>query len=443
VRPRVLVVDDDDGVRFTLGEILSGLDVDVVESADGEAAWAELEAERPHLILTDLRMPRLDGLGLLRRMRERGVGVTTVVLTAHGSEAHAVEAMKLGAFDYLKKPFEVDAITDVVRRATQAARLDLENAQLRAELVLARHLVFRSAAMRQVAVRVERVAPRDVTVLIVGQSGTGKERIAEALVAASPRASGPLIRVNCAAFADGLVESELFGHARGAFTGATRDHRLGSWRPRAAARWSSTRSASCHPPIQAKLLRVIQSREVRPLGVDTERGFVVDVRLVCATHRDLEQEVAAGRFREDLYYRLRVVRIDVPPLADRPEDIPALVDHFVQQYTTRFGLTEATLSAAARAELSTRVWRGNVRELENTIEEWVALSDGVTIGPVDAAAPPLDLRARVEAYERGLVVEALRAARGNRSEAARKLGIGRVTLLDKLKKYRLSVDDEA
>ena len=442
MRPRVLVVDDDDGVRFTLGEILSGLDVDVVESADGEAAWAELEAERPHLILTDLRMPRLDGLGLLRRMRERGVGVTTVVLTAHGSEAHAVEAMKLGAFDYLKKPFEVDAITDVVRRATQAARLDLENAQLRAELVLARHLVFRSAAMRQVAVRVERVAPRDVTVLIVGQSGTGKERIAEALVAASPRASRPFVRLNCAALPAELAEAELFGHAAGAFTGAQRA-RLGAFRQADGGTLFLDEIGELDPLVQAKLLRVIQSREVRPLGVDTERGFVVDVRLVCATHRDLEQEVAAGRFREDLYYRLRVVRIDVPPLADRPEDIPALVDHFVQQYTTRFGLTEATLSAAARAELSTRVWRGNVRELENTIEEWVALSDGVTIGPVDAAAPPLDLRARVEAYERGLVVEALRAARGNRSEAARKLGIGRVTLLDKLKKYRLSVDDEA
>jgi len=434
MRPLVLIADDDDGVRFTLSEILSGLDVDVLEAADGEAAWALMAKQRPHLLLTDLRMPVLDGLGLLERCRAHGVTTLAVVITAHGSEAEAVAAMKLGAFDYLKKPFDVDAIADVVTRATRAARLDLENQRLRAELVLARHLVFRSEGMKRLAALVERVSPRDVTVLILGESGTGKERIADAIAHASRRASKPYVKLNCAALPLGLAESELFGHSAGAFTGADRA-RLGVFRQADGGTLFLDEIGELDPTIQAKLLRALQDGEIRPVGVD--RPVKIDIRLIAATHRDLTAEVAAGRFREDLYYRLHVVRIDVPPLRDRPDDIGLLADHFVEKYSVRFGVEGARLTDLARSELERRAWKGNVRELENTIEQWVALSDGGPIGPLSDQAEPLDLKARVEAYERGLVVDALKVAGGNRSEAARQLGIGRVTLLDKLKKYRL------
>lgn len=433
-RPLVLVADDDEGVRFTLSEILSGLDVDVVEAADGEAAWAQIGRERPHLLLTDLRMPNLDGLGLLRRCREHDVVVLAVVITAHGSEAQAVEAMKLGAFDYLKKPFDVDAIIDVVTRATRAARLDLENQRLRAELVLARHLVFRSESMRKVAAVVERIAPRDVTVLITGESGTGKERIADAIAHGSRRAGRSYVKLNCAALPLGLAEAELFGHSAGAFTGAERA-RLGVFRQADGGTLFLDEIGELDPSVQAKLLRVLQDGEVRPVGAD--QAVRVDVRLISATHRDLAAEITAGRFREDLYYRLHVVRIEVPPLRDRPDDIGLLARHFAEKFAARFGVDGAHLTDAAVAELEHRPWRGNVRELENVIEQWVALSDGGPIGPTAIAAEPLELRARVEAYERGLIVDALKGAGGNRSEAARRLGVGRVTLLDKLKKYRL------
>lgn len=435
-RPVVLVADDDDGVRFTLTEILSDLGVEIQEARDGEEAWEKLQAGRVDLLITDLRMPRLDGMELLRRVREAGMPLKVVMITAHGSEAHAVEAMKLGAYDYFKKPFDVDPVVHLVRRATEAARLELEKHALAAELVLARHMVFRSPAMKRVAQIVERVAGRDVTVLIVGESGTGKERVAEALVAASARAGKPFVRFNCAAVPLELAEAELFGHSAGAFTGAARA-RAGVFREASGGTLFLDEIGELDLAVQSKLLRVLQEGEVKALGED--RVQRVDVRIIAATHRDLLRDVEAGRFREDLYYRLNVVRIEIPPLRDRPEDVPPLIDHFVAKYTDRFGLKGAQLSLRARAELEGRSWRGNVRELENTIERMVALSDGTHIGELgeDAAALPLGLKERVEAFERGLIVEALRAAGGNRSEAARRLGVQRVTLLDKLKKYGL------
>jgi DNA-binding NtrC family response regulator len=345
--------------------------------------------------------------------------------------------MKLGAYDYFAKPFEVEEVLAVVRRATAAVRLSLENRRLRAELVLSRHMVFRSQAMSRVAETVERVAGRDVTVLITGESGTGKELVAAALVGASPRAGEPFLKFNCAALPRDLAEAELFGHSQGAFTGATRG-RPGLFRQADGGTLFLDEVGELDPVIQGKLLRVLQEGEVKPVGEDTARR--VDVRIIAATHRDLQQEVAAGRFREDLFYRLHVIIIHVPPLRERPEDIDPLVDHFLGKYSARFGLPACLLAPAVRARLHAAEYRGNVRELENTVERLVALSPGGLIdeGDLPASSDPAaepGLRERVEAYERHLILQELQRCGGNRSEAARRLGIGRVTLLDKLRKY--------
>jgi two-component system response regulator HydG len=279
-----------------------------------------------------------------------------------------------------------------------------------------------------------------VTVLIHGPSGTGKERIAEAIVAASGRAAAAFVRFNCAAVPRELAEAELFGHSRGAFTGAHKA-RPGLFREAHGGTLLLDEVGELDLATQGKLLRALQERRVRPVGEDREAP--VDVRLVCATNRDLRAEVAAGRFRDDLYYRLNVVEIRVPPLSERPEDVPLLIDHFLQRYADRFGVGPVSLGAELRGQLTAAAYPGNVRELQHRIERLVALSAGGVIeqGPLEdaggAGTPGLGLKERVEAFERGLLSEALQACGGNRSETARRLGISRVTLLDKLKKYGL------
>ena len=438
-RPNVLLVDDDEGVRFTLAEVLCEADVNVLEAANGARAL-ELASQRPvDLAITDLKMPGMDGFELMARLQQALPGIKVVMITAHGSEALAVRAMKEGAYDYFRKPFDVEQVLAVVRRATETVRLDHENRRLRAELALARHMIFHSPAMSRVAQIVDRVAARDVNVLICGASGTGKELVANALVAASDRTDKPLIKFNCAALPRDLAEAELFGHSSGAFTGATRSRR-GLFREADGGTLFLDEVGELDLVIQGKLLRVLQEGEVRPVGEDRARQ--VDVRLVAATHRDLQSEVDAGRFREDLFYRLHVVVIQIPPLRDRPEDIDPLVDHFLDKYARRFGLPACQLGPATRARLRSQEYRGNVRELENTIERMVALSGGGQLGDgdlpgagADQDTPGLGLRQRVEAFERGLVLEQLKRCGGNRSETARQLKIGRVTLLDKIKKY--------
>jgi two-component system response regulator HydG len=447
---RVLVVDDDPGVRYTLREILESEGLAVDEAADGAAALARLEASPAELVVTDLRMPGVDGMELLRRLVGRPGAPRVVLVTAHGSERQAVEAMKAGAYDYFKKPFETDELLAVVRRALEAVRLAHDNERLQGELVLSRSMVFASEAMRRLAVLVARVAPRDVTVLVTGESGTGKERVAEALVRASRRADRPFVRFNCAALTPELAEAELFGHAKGAFTGAVRA-RPGLFGEADGGTLLLDEVGELAPSAQGNLLRVLQEGEVRPVG--EERVRHVDVRVIAATHRDLQELVRAGRFREDLYYRLDVVQLRVPPLRERPEDIPVLARHFLQRFAERFGLASLSVPDALMDRLAAHAWPGNVRELENAVEGLVALSPpegldlsllpgGAATGErVEAGAAP-SLRQRVEAFERGLVVEALRAAGGNRSEAARRLGVSRVTLHDKLRKYGLGGGDE-
>lgn len=441
MKPRVLVVDDDAGVRYTLREILESSDFVVDEAGDGEEALRAFATARADLVITDLRMPGLDGMGLLARLQAETPPPRVVVITAHGSERQAVAAMKAGAFDYFRKPFEMDELLEVVRRAIESTRLAVENERLRCALGLSRTMVFVSGAMERLAVLVGRMAGRDVTVLITGESGTGKERLAEAIVQGSSRAQKPFVRFNCAALAPEIAEAELFGHSRGAFTGAVKA-RPGLFGEADGGTILLDEIGDLAPALQAKILRTLQSGEIRSVGED--RGRRVDVRVLAATHRDLAAEVRRGVFREDLYYRLNVVNLRVPPLRERPEDIPALARHFLARFAERFGATMPVDLDPLLRRLATHSWPGNVRELENSIERLVALSpDGgldlslvpPVAGDQSASAKTFGLRERVDAYERGLIVDVLRACANNRSEAARRLDISRASLHDKLKKY--------
>jgi two-component system, NtrC family, response regulator HydG len=446
VKPRVLIVDDDAGVRYTLREILESSGFSVDEAADGEAALARFAAEPAELVITDLRMPKLDGMVFLERLCACAPAPRVIVITAHGSERQAVSAMKAGAFDYFRKPFDMEELLAVVRRATESTRLALENEKLKYEVELSRSMVFTSEAMSRLALLAGRAAARDVTVLISGESGTGKERLAEAIVRGSRRAGRPFVRFNCAVLAPELAEAELFGHTKGAFTGAVRA-RAGLFGEADGGTILLDEVGELALALQAKLLRVLQSGEIRAVGEDRER--TVDVRIVAATNRDLEAAVQKGAFREDLFYRLNVVHLHVPPLRERAEDVPLLARHFLDRFAERFGVPPDADSAPLLARLSGHAWPGNVRELENTIERLVALSpDGeldLSLLPTEMGKTPspdsFGLRERMDAYERGLIVDALKACHNNRSEAARRLGLSRATLHDKLRKHGLASPD--
>lgn len=446
MKPRALVVDDDRAIRFTLRAFLEDEGIEVDEASDGEAALERLAQQSFDLVITDLRMPKLDGMELLRRTQGLTPRPHIVLVTAHGSERHAVDAMKLGALDYFRKPFNEQEILGVVRRAVATVELKNENEQLRSEVNLLHSLVFVSHAMSDLAVLIQRIARRNVTALITGETGTGKERVAEAVVRASPRANERFVRFNCASLSPELAEAELFGHARGAFTGAVRA-RAGLFREAAHGTLLLDEVGELSLEAQAKLLRVIQSGEIRPVGED--RTESVDVRLIAATHRDLAALVSQGRFREDLFYRLNVVTLRVPSLRERPEDIPVLARHFLAQASARFGLPPVELATELMARLTLYSWPGNVRELENSIERAAVMSADGTIDsaflpdpsqPATAEPAPMKFKERVLAYERSLIVSALDAAKGNQSEAARLLDLSRATLQDKLRRHGFSTE---
>ncbi len=443
---RVLVVDDDSGVRFTVRGALEDAGYTVEDAPSGPAALARMEPFAPDVLVTDLRMPGMDGQALLTAVKARHPSMPVILMTAHGSERAAVDAMKGGAWDYLRKPFELDELIAVVQRALESVHLRADNERLTGELNLSRSMIFESPAMSRLATLVQRVGPRDVTVLVTGESGTGKERVAEAIVRASRRSARPFLRFNCASLSPELAEAELFGHSRGAFTGAHRP-RVGLFREADGGTVLLDEVAELDLGVQAKLLRVLQEGEVRPIGEDHPRK--VDVRVIAATHRDLRQLIVEGRFREDVFYRLNVVNLHVPALRERPEDIAALARHFLARSAERFATGPIREPPGFVAALVAREWPGNVRELENAIEMLVALShegelDAALLpGSTDARPIGLGLKERMDAYERGLVVEALRQANDSRAEAARLLGISRVTLYDKLKKHVLAAPGDA
>lgn len=461
INTRVLVVDDDAGIRYTLSEILRDSGLEVSQAENGQQALDLLRCTQFDLVISDLRMTPIDGLELLRVIRAEQPRLRVILITAHGSERHAVEAMRLGAYDYFRKPFELDELMAVVNRALEVVRLTTENERLIGENRLSQAMVFCSPSMSRLALLVARIAPRDVTVLVSGESGTGKERVAEAIVRGSTRAERPFVRFNCSTLTNELADAELFGHAKGAFTGAVRG-RNGLFREAHGGTLLLDEIGELDLALQAKLLRVLQEGEVRPIGED--RTFAVDVRILAATHQDLANLVETGRFREDLYYRLKVVTLTIPPLRERPQDIALLARHFLQRYAERFGIGSLRVPDQLFERLREHSWPGNVRELENAIEAMVALSDegeldlthlpapatSPTLGREPAAqaapAPGLSLKQRVEAYERGLIVSALEATGGNRQRAAQLLQLSRATLHDKLHRYHIdssSPDDSA
>jgi two-component system response regulator AtoC len=449
---RVLVIDDDASLRFTLEAVLSDAGLVVETCEDGAAGLAAFEARGADVVLTDLAMPEMDGMQVLERMRAADPSVPVLMLTAHGSERVAVTAIKAGAFDYIPKPFDPDELALAVRRAIDWRALRLQNARLRTEAALGRTIVAESPAMKRVMDVVARVAPKDVTVLLTGESGSGKDVLASVFHAHSRRAEKPLVRFNAAAIPSELAEAELFGHTKGAFTGA-QAARQGYFQQAHKATLFIDEIGELPPAIQAKVLRALQSGEVQQVG---GRAEVVDVRLIAATNRDLLADVRSGRFREDLYYRLNVVPVRVPSLRERPEDVEPLVRTFLRQYADRYGMGPVDVEPSLVEALRTHSWPGNVRELENTVARLLALAPDERItfslwhslseGPATSAATPsaagdpgpgYPLRARVEAFERALIAEAFDLAGRNQSETARRLGVSRPALIEKLHKYGL------
>ncbi len=449
---RVLVIDDDASLRFTLEAVLTDAGFVVEACESGPAGLAGFEARGADVVLTDLAMPGMDGMQVLERMRAGDPSVPVMMLTAHGSERVAVAAIKSGAFDYIPKPFDPDELVLAVRRAAEWRGLRLQNARLRTEAALGRTIVADSPAMKRVMDVVARVAPKDVTVLLTGESGSGKDIVATVLHAHSRRADRPLVRFNAAAIPAELAEAELFGHTKGAFTGA-QSARLGYFQQAHKGSLFVDEIGELPLAIQAKVLRALQSGEVQQLG---GRPEIVDARLIAATNRDLASDVKVGRFREDLYYRLNVVPIRVPALRERPEDVEPLVRTFVRQYAERYGMGGVEVEPGLVEALRSASWPGNVRELENTVARllalapderitlalWRSLSEGPSasgsqvLGGHDPG-PGHPLRGRVEAFERSLIAEAFEGAGHNQSETARRLGISRPALIEKLHKYGL------
>jgi len=453
---RVLLVDDEPSVRAALKELVQGRGWEPLVARSGAEAL-EL-VDRADAVVTDFSMPGMDGMELLHAVRERDESLPVILLTARGSERLAVRAIRAGAYEYVPKPFDVDEMALAVGRALEARVLRQRDRQLTAEHAIGRRVVCESAAMRHLLDATARVATKEITVLVRGETGTGKELIGSLLHAQSRRAGGPLVRFNCSAIPAELAEAELFGHTRGAFTGATQA-RAGFFAEANHGTLILDEVGELPIAVQAKLLRALQDGEIQPVG--SGRVEKVDVRIVACTHRDLAAEARDGRFREDLYYRLAVVELVVPPLRDRREDIPALAHEFALRYSERFGADEVRLAPALVERLTAADWPGNVRQLENTVARMVALSGGGELGvesfPGSAAAerapqPSVGepaaaradgshtLREQLDALERSVIAKTMTAVGGNQSEAARRLGISRNTLTERLRRYEIAAD---
>ena len=457
----ILIVDDEAHVRRLLSSVLRDEGHEVSEAANVAEARAALARRQHDVIVTDQKMPDGDGLMLLELSREQDATIPVIFITAFATVELAVTAMRQGAFDVLAKPFEAEAVRVTVHRACERAELLRENEGLRGavrRLGPIGQLTGDSELMRNLREMIERVAPTNATVLITGETGTGKELVARAIHEASPRGSRPFVAVNCAAFTESLLESELFGHERGAFTGADRA-RQGVFEAAHGGTLFLDEAGEMTPPLQAKLLRVLMDGDVVRVGATAARR--VDVRIVVATHRDLGQRVREGQFREDLYYRLAVVPLAVPPLRDRLEDLPALVDDLAGRVARDLKVPVRHITAASLQKLARYDFPGNVRELRNLIERALILARGAELMPGDfplggpglapAEAPErpwadhlpgdLPLRDVLETAERTLLERALRAADGVQAEAARRLGISRSDMTYKIRKFHLEDRD--
>jgi two-component system response regulator FlrC len=441
---RVLVVDDEEGIRTFIGEVLEGEGLRVTLAADGESAARMLDRESFHLMITDLKMPGLDGMSLLRKARSESPETEVVVLTAHGTVAGAVEAMKLGAFDYLDKPLSgPDELRLVASRAMERRHLREDAQRMRAPDNGEPSIVAKDRVMQAVMGQVRKVAATDATVLLLGESGTGKEVLSRVLHRESRRAAGPFVAVNCAAISDSLLESEMFGHEKGAFTGAVSNHR-GRFELADGGTLFLDEVGELRPQLQAKLLRVLQERRFERVG--GTRTIEVDVRIVAATNSDLTEAMRSGRFREDLYHRLAVFPIRIPPLRERLSDIIPLADDLLARIARQLGRPSLVLDDAARARLASYAWPGNVRELGNVLERAAILAEGNVLGADLILTGPMasDSQAsdgsgieKLEDMEKEAIRRTLALTGGNRKQTAARLGIGLRTLYDKLKVYDL------
>ena len=448
----ILLADDEEKILKTLGRALRDDGHEVTTAANGREATRWLNDRAFDLLVIDFLMPDRTGLDVIRELAASTPDAerpAIVMMTAHGSIESAVEAMKLGASDYLQKPFEVDELLVLARRALedQRARTGLRYLLSERDAEFDHYgIIGRSRPIRDVITRAEMVAESKSTILVTGETGTGKELVARAIHARSAQRNMPMIKVNCAAIPETLLESELFGHVRGAFTGAA-FAKKGRFALADGGTIFLDEIGTIALSVQAKLLRVLQDREFEPLGA--ERTQRVDVRVIAATNRDLRQLVVEGKFLEDLFYRLNVIPIEMPPLRDRPEDIPLLVNHFVRRFAERTGKKIDGVDEKAMAELSGYGWPGNVRELENTIERAVVLSTGAllssqsvwlmsaTAAPATAAIPSLRLHQNLEWAERETMRRALAQARGVKKDAAELMGISQRALSHYLAKYRI------
>jgi DNA-binding NtrC family response regulator len=448
----ILLVDDEEKILKTLGRALRDDAHEVVTAANGKDAQRLLAERSFDLLIIDFLMPDRTGMDVLRELASSTPETerpAVVMMTAHGSIESAVEAMKLGARDYLQKPFEVDELLVLTRRALedQRARTGLRYLLSERDAEFNHYgIIGKSRAILDVIARAELVAESKSTVLVTGETGTGKELVARAIHARSAQRTMPLIKVNCAAIPETLLESELFGHVRGAFTGATFTKK-GRFALAEGGTIFLDEIGTISLSVQAKLLRVLQDREFEPLGA--ERTQKVDVRVIAATNRDLRQLVSEGKFLEDLFYRLNVIPIEMPPLRERRDDIPLLVEHFVRRFAERTGKTIDGVDEKAMSELARYEWPGNVRELENTIERAVVLSTeslltsrtvwlmSATATPATAAVPSLKLHQNLEWAERETMRRALEQARGVKKDAAELMGISQRALSHYLAKYRM------
>jgi two-component system response regulator HydG len=454
--PKVLLIDDDVTHAEIAGEALSRAGYDVTLAHNGAEGLRKFGENEFDCVLTDLRLPDTDGMEVLRKLKAGDADVEVIIITGFGSVEKAVQALQLGAYSFLEKPLNRDALRNTVAKAVERRKLSLANKDLRAlvdEKFGYEGIVGSSPAMQQVFARLKQVAPTDARVLVTGENGTGKELVARALHFNSKRRQGPLVAVNCGALTGGVLDSELFGHMKGAFTGALKDH-VGKFEAADNGTLFLDEVGEMPLETQVKLLRVIENKEVTPVGSNTARR--IDVRLISATNKNLEEQVRKGQFREDLYFRLKVVQVHLPPLRERQGDIPLLAQSFIGEFARQYGKEVTGIDQSALGALIAHPWPGNVRELRNTIEEMVVLAQGKLLTAADlpaslrrdgapvavpAAAGAAGLSGLVgmtmEQIEREVIRQTLKANEGNRERTARMLAIGERTLYRKIKEYGL------
>jgi len=454
VEPRILVVDDEESIRKTLRMALEYEGYTVTEASSGADALERIEREPSDLVFLDIKMPGMDGLEVLGEIRERTTAPQVIMISGHGTVQTAVQATKLGAFDFIEKPLETERILVAVRNALERKELQEEVGRLRPRFERHYKMVGTSAAIDRVREAISRSAPTNATVLITGESGTGKELVARAIHKNSNRSRGPFVQVNCAAIPEDLIESELFGHERGSFTGAT-NKQIGKFEQADRGTIFLDEVGDMSARTQAKVLRVLQEGEVERVG--SQSTIKVDVRVIAATNKDLKKEIEEGNFREDLYFRLSVIPIPTPPLRERTEDIEALVEHFVSSFAADDNLRRKHFSPQAMERLLRHDWKGNVRELRNTIERVLIMTPGDSIdvsdlpepirfpqegGSSSAAATASTLREFKETSERSFLVRKLRDNGWNISQTAQVIGTPRSNLYKKLEQYKISQETD-